>query len=144
MSLGVTVTFQGNAPGELDLKRRRGYFRFTIGIKVKVLANGPGGLVIPKTQKMVLDAALLNTNHGMVQIKSKVEQSREWRGALLYTPVYWKGSFRVRLDKGLPLKLSVNNRSLAMVQGAWVNTWRYTCTIKRNLHLDDIRLSIVI
>ena len=37
------------------------------------------GRVIPKTQKMVLDAALLNTQHYKVRIKGKVEQSREWR-----------------------------------------------------------------
>ena len=33
------------------------------------------GWVIPKTQKMVLDAASLNTQHNKVRIKSKVEQS---------------------------------------------------------------------
>ena len=50
----------------------------------RVFANGPGdwgsvpGRVIPKTQKMVLDAALLNDQHYKVQIKGKVEQSREW------------------------------------------------------------------
>ena len=32
-------------------------------------------VVIPKTQKMVLDAALLNTQHYKVRIKGKVEQS---------------------------------------------------------------------
>ena len=31
---------------------------------------------IPKTQKMVLDATLLNTQHYKVKIKGKVEQSR--------------------------------------------------------------------
>ena len=45
---------------------------------VKEFANGPGdlgsipGRVIPKTQKMVLDATLLNTQH-KVRIKGKVE-----------------------------------------------------------------------
>ena len=34
------------------------------------------GQVIPKTQKMVLDAALLNTQYYKVRIKGKVEQSR--------------------------------------------------------------------
>ena len=40
-----------------------------VGLGVKVFANGPGdlgsipGRVIPKTQKMVLDASLLNTQH---------------------------------------------------------------------------------
>ena len=48
-----------------------------------MFANGPGdqgsipGRVIPKTQKMVLDAALHNTQHYKVRIKGKVEQSRE-------------------------------------------------------------------
>ena len=34
------------------------------------------GHVIPKTQKMVLDASLLNTQHYKLEIKCKVEQSR--------------------------------------------------------------------
>ena len=44
---------------------------------VRVSANGPGdvgsilGLVTPKTQKMVLNAFLLNTHHYKVQIKGK-------------------------------------------------------------------------
>ena len=36
---------------------------------------------------MVLDAALLNTQHYEVRIKGKVEQSRERRSALPYTLV---------------------------------------------------------
>ena len=40
------------------------------------------GRVTPKTQKMVLDAALLNTQHYKVWIKGKVEQSRERSSAL--------------------------------------------------------------
>ena len=43
--------------------------------------------IIPKTQKMVLDAALLNTQHYKVNIKGKVEQAREWSSALPYTSV---------------------------------------------------------
>ena len=35
------------------------------------------GQVIPKTQKMVIDATLLNTQYYKVRIKGKVEQSRE-------------------------------------------------------------------
>ena len=60
---------------------------------VRVFTNGPGdlgsvpGRVIPKTQKMVLDASLFNTLHYMVQIKSKVEQARERSSALPYTLV---------------------------------------------------------
>ena len=37
---------------------------------------------------MVPDAALLNTQHYKVRIKGKVEQSREWNSALLYTLVW--------------------------------------------------------
>ena len=46
------------------------------------------GQVIPKTQKMVLDATLLNTQHYKVRIKGKVEQSKERSSALPYTSVY--------------------------------------------------------
>ena len=59
----------------------------------RVFANGPGdqgsilGPVIPKTQKMVFEAALLNTQHYKVQIKGKEEQSREMCSALSYTSV---------------------------------------------------------
>ena len=59
----------------------------------RVLANEPGhrgsipGWVIPKTQKMVLDATLFNTKHDKVRIKGKVEQSRKWNSALLDTTV---------------------------------------------------------
>ena len=48
----------------------------------RVFANGSGdwgsipGRVMPKTQKMVLDAALLITQYYKVRIKGKVEQSR--------------------------------------------------------------------
>ena len=58
-----------------------------------VFTNGPRdqgsipGRVIQKTPKMVPDAALLNTQHYKVQIKGKVEQSRERSRALPYTPV---------------------------------------------------------
>ena len=50
---------------------------------VRVSANGLGdwgsipGRVIPKTQKMVLDAFLLDTQYYKVWIKGKVEQSRK-------------------------------------------------------------------
>ena len=58
-----------------------------------VFANSPEdqgsipGRVIPKTQKMVSDAALLSTHHYKVKIKGKVEQSWEWSCALPYTSV---------------------------------------------------------
>ena len=86
---------------------------FIIGLAVRVFANGPGdlgsipGRVIPKTQKMVLDASLLNTQHYKVRIKGKVEQSRE---GVAPSPTPWcssyrKGSLRVTLDYGRPLYL---------------------------------------
>ena len=59
----------------------------------RVFANGPGdwssipGRVIPKTQKMVLEATLLNTQHYKVWIKGKVEQSKERSCTLPYTTV---------------------------------------------------------
>ena len=82
-----------------------------IGLGVRVFANGPGdlgsipGRVIPKTQKMVLDASLLNTQHYKVRIKGKVEQSRE---GVAPSPTHWcssyrKGSLRVTLDYGRQL-----------------------------------------
>ena len=82
-----------------------------IGLVVRVFANGPGdlgsvpGRVIPKTQKMVLDASLLNTQHYKVRIKGKVEQSRE---GVAPSPTPWcssyrKGSLRVTLDYGRQL-----------------------------------------
>ena len=39
--------------------------------------------VIPKTQKMVLDAALLNTQHYKVQIKGKEERFKEKSSTLV-------------------------------------------------------------
>ena len=45
------------------------------------------GQVIPKTQKMLLDASLFNTQHYKVRIKGKVKQSREKSCALPNTLV---------------------------------------------------------
>ena len=50
-----------------------------IGLMSTVFVNGPGdrgsipGRVIPKTQKIVLDTALLNTQHYKVRINGKVK-----------------------------------------------------------------------
>ena len=52
---------------------------YYIGLMSRVFAGGLGdhgsipGWVIPKIQKMVLDAALLNPQHYKVRIKGKVE-----------------------------------------------------------------------
>ena len=69
------------------------YIDMYIGLAVSVFADGPGdrisipGRVIPKTQKMVLDASLLNAQHYKEWIKSKVEQSRDWSSAPTYSSV---------------------------------------------------------
>ena len=60
---------------------------------VEVFANGPSdlvslpGRVIPKTQKVVLDASLLNTQYYKVHFKGKVEQSWVRCSTLPYTLV---------------------------------------------------------
>ena len=75
-------------------------------IMVRVFAKGPGdlgsisGRVIPKTQKMVLDASLFNTQHYKVRIKGKVGQSWDRSCALPYTMVaIEKGTFVSPLTK---------------------------------------------
>ena len=45
------------------------------------------GPVMPNTQKMLLDASLLNTQHYKVWIKAKVDQLRESSCALPYPSV---------------------------------------------------------
>ena len=59
----------------------------------RVFAKGPGdrgsipGRLIPEIQKIILDAALLNTQHYKVTIKGKMEQSREWSSVFHYISV---------------------------------------------------------
>ena len=80
-----------------------------IGLGVRVFANRPvdlgsiPGRVIPKIQKMVLDASLLNTQHYKVRIKGKVEQSREGVAPSPWCSSYRKGNLRVTLDYGRQL-----------------------------------------
>ena len=98
-----------------------------IGLMSRVLANGPGdrgsipARVIPKTRKMVLHTALLNTQHYKVRIKGKVEQSRnrneETPSSTLRCSSYWKGSLRVSLDK---------SRQLLMYIDIYIYTHTYT------------------
>ena len=94
-----------------------------IGLGVRVFANGPGdlssipGRVIPKTQKMVLDASLLNTQHYKVRIKGKVEQSRE---GVVPSPTPWcssyrKGSLRVTLDYGRQLYFTILDKIICLL-----------------------------
>ena len=67
-----------------------------------VFPNGPGsipGRIIPKTLKLVLNTALLNTQHYKVRIKGRVEQTRKWSRALPNTCCsYWKWGLRIALD----------------------------------------------
>ena len=69
------------------------YIYIYIYIYTSVSDNGPGewgsipGRVIPKTPKMELDDALLNTQLYKVRIKGKVQQSRERRSAHPYSSV---------------------------------------------------------
>ena len=62
-----------------------------ISMMVKVFADGPEDLgsipgpVIPRTQKIILDASLLNTQQYQVRIKRNVVQWRESSCALPYT-----------------------------------------------------------
>ena len=83
-----------NYPSDINkvIKTFDGVYR-PISLVGRVFANGPGdrgsmpGWVIPKIQKMVLGASLLNTQHYKVKIKGKLEQSREKSIALPYTLV---------------------------------------------------------
>ena len=65
---------------------------------------------MPKTQKMVIDAFLLSTQHYNVRIKDK--WSNPENGVAPYpTPrcsSYWKGSFQVTLDYGRQFYLLIN------------------------------------
>ena len=125
-----------------------------IGLGVRVFANGPGdlgsipGRVIPKTQKMVLDASLLNTQHYKVRIKGKVGQSME---RVAPSPTHWcssyrKGSLRVTLDYGRQLYLLINlGNSRCFCQGYegskpyWsVKCW--VCLILSECYLPEVPL----
>ena len=79
---------------KINLDEDREFFRAkqykvfkNVYISMEVHRGSIPGRVIPKTQKMVLDAALLSTQHYEVRIKGKVEQSREWSSALPYASV---------------------------------------------------------
>ena len=69
------------------------FINWAIGPMSRVFANGSGdwgsipGQDIPKIQKMVLDVALLTTQHFKVRMKGEGEQSRERSSILTYTLV---------------------------------------------------------
>ena len=68
---------------------------WAIGLMSRVFANGPGdrGSIPGWLKKMVLDTALLNTQHNKVRIKDKVELSRKWSSAPTHLSV-------VAIEKG--------------------------------------------
>ena len=76
-----------------SIMRSYTFWTSPLAIMSRVVANGPEdwgsipGQVIPKTQKMVLNVALLNTRHYKVGIKGKMEESSEWSSTLTYTSV---------------------------------------------------------
>ena len=75
--------FSSRAQFNLFARLKNTIISRAIDRKGRVFANGLedwgsiSGQIIPKTQKMVLDTSLFNTQHYKVQIKGKVEQSRE-------------------------------------------------------------------
>ena len=81
-------------------------------------ANGPRdrgsipGRVIPKTQKMVLDAILLNTQH--YKVKIEVKWSNLGKGVAPsptpWSSSYQKGSLRVTLDYDRELYFFYNKK----------------------------------
>ena len=64
-------------------------FLRAIGLMSRVFTNGPGdrgsipGRAIPKTQKMILDVAMLCTQH----YKVKWSNQKEWSYTLPYTSI---------------------------------------------------------
>ena len=85
----TTVISWSIASRNKSLKHQRSF-----GLIGRVFANDPElwgsipGRVTPKTQNMVLDAALLNTQHYKIKIKGKVEQPRVSSCTLPYTSVW--------------------------------------------------------
>ena len=98
---------------------------------VRVFANGPGdlgsipGRVIPKTQKMVLDAILLNTRH--YKVLSRVRWSNPGKGVApsptLRCSSYRKVSLRVTLDYGRQLYFTFIYIYIYIYQNDRVRKW---------------------
>ena len=92
-------------------------YEIKVLVSLLVFANDPGdlgskqGRVISKTQKMVLDASLLNSQHYKVRIEGQVEQSREGFCVLplhLGVVAIEKGAFGSRSHYGHQLLLLFN------------------------------------
>ena len=72
---------------------------------VRLFSNGQGdlgsipGRIIPKTQKMVLDASLLNTQHYKLWIKGKVGNPGKGvaPSPTSWCSSYWKGNLQVTI-----------------------------------------------
>ena len=115
-----------------------GFFLFVagIGFMSRVFVNGPGdcgsipGQVIPKTQKMVLDTSLFNTQH------YKIKWSNPRNGvAPSLTPrcsSYRKGSFRVTLDNGRQLLQSHMYKKIMKI----LVRYTYTSRTHTYMHLN--------
>ena len=77
------------------LKSNKNHYNSLRYVNIIGLAQGQGdrgsipGRVIPKNQKIVLDAALFNYQLSKERIKVKVEQSSELCNILRYTLVWW-------------------------------------------------------
>ena len=77
----------------------------TMGLMCRMFTNGLWdwgsipGWVIPKTQKMVLDAGLFNTQYYKLWIKDKVDQSRQWSSAHPFS-FNEKGAFKSHSTNG--------------------------------------------
>ena len=89
----ATISWRINLNIRWQINKERTSIGLLSGPADSAFANGPGdrgsmsGRVISKTQKMVLDASLLNTQHYNVWIKGKVEKSPERNRAFPYTSV---------------------------------------------------------
>ena len=125
-------------------------FFIFIGLAVRVFSNGPGdlgsipGQVIPKTQKMVLDASLLNTQHYKVRIKGKVEPSRE---GVAPSPTPWcssyrKGSLRVTLGYGRQLYFTfyfyLNKKKLKRIKNMYIYSLAREVIIITRMHISRL------
>ena len=93
------------------------------------------GWIIPKTQKMVLDTSLLNTQHYKIWIKNK------WRNpekgvAPSPTPWYsnyWKANLWVALNYGRPTYLLFIPKSKTFdINRPHLNTCRFTLVLVSN------------
>ena len=95
-----------------------------INIIVRVFTNGPGdrvsipGQVISKTQKMVLDASLLNTQ--VLRYGSRVKWSNPGKGEVPSSSPRWKGNLRSAFDKGYKLYFICIKRDLASNNLQWL------------------------